>query len=299
MGMAQPDRQNAPQQVASNAQFRLGLIGRGIQMSRTPAMHLAEARALGLDYSYELIDTDTIEGPEPRAAELLDQAESAGFAGLNVTYPYKQAVIDHLDELSPDAKKIGAVNTILFRNGRRLGHNTDYWGFSEAARQGLSDARMQTVLLLGAGGAGRAVAFALKSLGVSNLLIADTNIGAANLLAKDTGAQALTDLAEAAARADGIVNATPVGMAKLPGTAIDPALLSPDHWVGDIVYFPLETELLRAAKLRGCRTFEGTGMAVFQAVRAFFLFTGHQPDPERMRATFETFTINQDTQQGG
>ncbi len=265
--------------------LRMGLVGRGIGPSRTPAMHEKEAAAQGLACRYELLDAD---GIEDSLSEILDWAEAAGFAGLNVTFPYKQEVIAHLDGLSDAARRIGAVNTIVFRDGGRFGHNTDFWGFSESLRQGLPDETLGTVLLLGAGGAGAALAHALTDLGAGSLLIADTRQGAAEDLARAAGphAEPVSDLTGAAARADGIVNATPMGMAKRPGTPIDPALIEQRHWVADIVYFPLETELLKAARARGCRTLSGEGMAVFQAVRAFQLFTGRPADADRMRETF-------------
>ncbi|WP_375258762.1 shikimate dehydrogenase [Citreimonas sp.] len=271
---------------SASAALRMGLVGNGIARSRTPAMHEAEAAAQGLSCRYDLLDTDAgTLGPLP---EILDRAEAAGYAGLNVTFPYKQAVIPHLHQLSDAARRIGAVNTIVFRDGRRYGHNTDFWGFSESLRRGLPDATMGTVLLVGAGGAGAALAHALADMEVGRLLIADTRAEAAAKLAASVGARAgaVSDLADAARRADGIVNATPVGMAKLPGTPIDPDLLGARHWVADIVYFPLETALLREARARGCRTLSGEGMALFQAVRAFELFTGRPADPDRMRETF-------------
>lgn len=282
------------------AGLRVGLIGRGIQLSRTPAMHVAEGRAQGLDLSYELIDPDEMDGPEALIGELLDRVEAAGFAGVNVTFPYKKAVMAHLDLLSDPARRVGAVNTVVFAGGQRRGHNTDFWGFAESLRRGLTGATADGVLLLGAGGAGGAVAHALTSLGVSQLLIHDIDPGAAESLAAATGGAAVTDLAAAARAADGIVNATPMGMAKLPGMAIPAALIEPRHWVADIVYFPIETEFLRVARAKGCRALDGSGMAVFQAVRAFTLFTGFTPDPDRMRATFEAFDDpTTDAQQGG
>ncbi|MDM8167876.1 shikimate dehydrogenase [Roseovarius sp.] len=267
--------------------LRLGLVGRGIQLSRTPAMHEAEAAAHGLRCRYVLLDSDAGAGDD--LAAILDRAEADGFAGLNVTFPYKQAVMDHLDGVSEAAERIGAVNTVVFRDGGRFGHNTDFRGFSESVRRGLQSAAMDRVLLLGAGGAGAAVGFALADLGVNRLMIADTRPGAAAALAGAIGmpAEAVEDVPRAVGLADGIVNATPVGMAKLPGTPVSPALLQPRHWVADIVYFPLETELLKAARGTGCRVLSGAGMAVFQAVRAFELFTGRTADPDRMRQTFQ------------
>ncbi|HBZ43299.1 MAG TPA: shikimate dehydrogenase [Maritimibacter sp.] len=271
----------------AGGRVRVGLVGRGIQLSRTPAMHIAEGGALGLEYSYDLIDLDTL-STEASLAELLDRAEADGFAGLNVTFPFKREVIALLDELSPAAQKVGAVNTVVFSDGKRRGHNTDFWGFAESLRQGLPEAARNAVLLLGAGGAGGAVAHALRDEGVARVFIYDQNPDAAADLAQAVDGQAVSDLATAAADADGIVNATPMGMAKLPGMAISADLIEARHWVADIVYFPRETELLAAARAKGCRVLDGSGMAVFQAVRAFELFSGLKPDAARMRATFET-----------
>jgi shikimate dehydrogenase len=272
--------------------LQLGLVGRGIQLSRTPAMHTAEAERQGLVCRYDLIDTDG--QTDVRLAEILDQAETDGFAGLNITYPYKQDVIPLLDEISASAQRVEAVNTVVFRDGRRFGHNTDLWGFRESFRRGLPDVKRDIALLIGAGGAGGAVAHALSDLDVGCILIADTRADAAKALAaaiRTAGGQAevVHDLAQAAARADGIVNATPMGMAKLPGTPLDISCLEARHWVADIVYFPLETALLKAAAATGCRTLPGEGMAIFQAVRAFGLFTGNAADPDQMRATFRSF----------
>lgn len=273
------------------AELRLGLIGRGIALSRSPRMHEAEAAAQGLNCRYELLDTDA--GTEGSLAEILDRAEASGFAGLNVTFPYKQEIIPLLEGLSDAARRVGAVNTVVFREDGRSGHNTDFWGFSENLRRNLPGAETGCVLLIGAGGAGGAAAHALADLGVARLLIADRRpeaaaklVDAVNVAAGESVAEVAKDLASAAGEAEGIVNTTPVGMAKMPGTPIDPALLRPDHWVVDIVYFPLETELLRQARHIGCRTIGGEGMALFQAVRAFELFTGIRPDAERMRQAF-------------
>lgn len=271
--------------------LRMALVGRGIKLSRTPAMHEAEAEAQNLACRYDLIDTDA--QIDVRLSDILGQAEADGFAGLNITYPYKREIIALLDELSDAARRVGSVNTVVFRDGRRFGHNTDFWGFSESLRRGLPDAALNTVLLIGAGGAGGAVGHALSDLGAGLILIADACHEVAERLAKAIcasggRAEPAADLSHAIARADGIVNATPVGMAKMPGTPFDTPLLTAGHWVAEIIYFPLETALLKAARARGCRTLSGEGMAVFQAVRAFELFTGCAASPDRMRATFRS-----------
>ena len=185
----------------------------------------------------------------------LTEAEQSGFAGLNVTFPCKQAVMAHLDELSPDARAVGAVNTVVFRNGRRVGHNTDWTGFFESFRRGLGDAGRDRVVQFGAGGAGAAVAHALLTLDTGQVAIVDTDTARAQDLAGALCARfgagravAAEHPADAVAAADGLVNTTPVGMAKFPGMVVAENWLRRELWVADIVYFPLETELLRVAQ---------------------------------------------------
>jgi len=268
----------------------VGLIGAGIQPSRMPALHEREAAEQGLTYIYRLIDLEVLGLQVEALPELVVAARRFAFTGLNVTHPCKQAIIPLLDELSPHARALGAVNTVVFEaDGRLVGHNTDWSGFAESFRRQLADVPRQRVVLLGAGGAGAAVAHALLTLGVGELSIIDTNRARASRLAADLcgrfghgRAIAARDLAQAIDAAGGIVNATPVGMANHPGMPVSCELLRPDLWVAEIIYFPLETEFLRAARELGCHTMAGGGMAVFQAAHAFRLFTGLQPDAERM-----------------
>jgi len=273
--------------------FLVGLIGRGIGASGSPAMHEGEGRALGLKVHYQLIDLNRAELHGKRLSELLDAAQNMGFAGVNVTHPCKQAVIPILDELSPEAQAIGAVNTVVFSDGRRIGHNTDAYGFAESFRRGMPGAALDSVVLLGAGGAGSAVAHAALQLGVKHLSIFDQERQRAEALVTklrsqyvDKNLSADAEMSTAIQAAAGVIHATPVGMTSHPGSAISPEYLRPDLWVADIVYFPLNTELLQQARERGCRTLHGGGMAVFQAARAFRLFTGVEPDVERMLACF-------------
>ncbi|MBD9515988.1 MULTISPECIES: shikimate dehydrogenase [Pseudomonadaceae] len=270
-----------------------GLIGAGIQASRTPALHEREGDAQGLRYLYRLIDLDALGVDAGALPDLLAAAERMGYTGLNITFPCKQAVIPLLHELSDEARGIGAVNTVVLRDGRRIGHNTDCLGFAEGFRRNLSDAPRERVVQLGAGGAGAAVAHALLSEGVQQLTIFEVDSARAqalvdNLNAHFGGQRARVghDLAGAVSEADGLVNTTPVGMAKLPGAPLPLELLHAGLWVAEIIYFPLETELLRHARSLGCRTLDGGNMAVFQAVKAFELFSGVEADSERMLAHF-------------
>ncbi len=277
--------------------IRAGLIGAGIQASLTPAMHMREGAAQGLSYEYELIDLNEIGASTADLPKLLADAEARGLSGLNITHPCKQAVIPFLDELSGEARALRAVNTVVLKNGRRFGHNTDWWGFAESFRRGLPDADLRTVVQLGAGGAGVATAYAILSMGARRLAVFDREQERAEELATGMAAlfpaariEAGSDLAAAMKAASGLVHATPTGMAKYPGLPLDAALLEARHWVAEIVYFPLQTALLQAARQRGCRTLDGGGMAVFQAVGAFQLFTGLEPSAERMLAHFRSMT---------
>ena len=272
-----------------------GLIGSGIQASRTPALHEQEGDAQGLRYLYRLIDLEPLQLNINALPDLLDAAERMQFTGLNITYPCKQAILPLLDELSDEARGIGAVNTVVFRNGKRIGHNTDCLGFAEGFRRNLSDVARQRVVQMGAGGAGAAVAHALLAEGVEQLSIFDVDKARARDLVDNLTqrfgsgrAQVGNHLESAIAEADGLVNTTPMGMAKLPGTPVPSSLLRAQLWVAEIVYFPLETELLRDARALGCRTLDGGNMAVFQAVKAFELFSGEAPDAQRMLAHFQS-----------
>ncbi|EGH44888.1 shikimate 5-dehydrogenase [Pseudomonas syringae pv. pisi str. 1704B] len=272
-----------------------GLIGSGIQASRTPAMHEREGDAQGMRYLYRLIDIDALQLDVDALPRLLEGARQCGFTGLNITFPCKQAVIPLLDELSDEARGIGAVNTVVFKDGKRIGHNTDCLGFAEGFQRGLDKAPRQQVVQMGAGGAGAAVAHALLSAGVERLSVFEVEPQRAQRLVDNLNqhfgagrAQVGIDLPAAMAKADGLVNTTPVGMSKLPGTPLPIELLRPELWVAEIIYFPLETELLKHARVRGCRTLDGSTMAVFQAVKAFELFSGQSADAERMMAHFHT-----------
>ncbi len=251
-------------------------------------MHQGEAAEHGFRCIYKLIDLEQLALGIDALPDLLTAAERMGFSGINITHPCKQAVIPLLSELSADAQAIGAVNTVQLRDGKRIGHNTDWWGFAENFRRGLADAPLRRVVQLGAGGAGAAVAYAMMTLGVQHLSILDVNADRARSLAAGFGgrASAATDLAAALETADGLINCTPIGMVGHVGMPLPANLLRAEMWVAEVIYFPLETELLRTARTLGCRTLDGGGMAVFQAAEAFHLFTGVHADTGRMLRRF-------------
>jgi shikimate dehydrogenase len=255
-------------------------------------MHEREAAAHGWTCLYDLLDLDVIPGGAAALPSLIDGAERDGFAGLNITYPCKEAALGCVTTLSDEARKLGAVNTIVFRDGARIGSNTDWWGFRESVSRGLAGAPLHRVVQFGAGGAGAATAFAALQMGVARLDIIDIVGGRAARLAERMNgffprrAFACSSPAEALSHADGLIHATPTGMASSPGLPLANDLIDRRLWIADIVYVPLETELLRVARQKGCRTLDGSGMAVWQAVEAFRLFTGDAADPDRMRAFF-------------
>src|SRR5688572_4206082 len=270
----------------------IGLIGGGIQRSLSPALQEEEAREQGLRLHYQLIDLDESRVGAEVLPELIRAVRIIGFAGLNVTFPCKQAVIPLLDLLSEEARAIGAVNTVVREGDRLVGHNTDGPGWAWGFRRALPHADLSRVVLLGAGGAGSACADAILRLGARELIVVDQDAARARDLAGRLNAHLpggrarASDLKDAIEKASGLIHATPTGMLKIPGMPLDPALLRPSMWVSEVVYVPLETELLKAARRIGCPTMDGGHMNVGQATRGFKLFTGLEPDAARMEAHF-------------
>ena len=283
--------------ISGERKLLVGLIGAGIGRSLTPAMQEAEAAAQGLRLHYQLIDLDRAAATRSRGVEalpgLIAAARTMGFAGLNITYPCKQAVIPLLDALSDEARAMGAVNTVVFRDGKATGHNTDGSGWRWGFERTLPDADLSRVVLLGAGGAGSAIAHAVCRMKADALVVVDSDGARAAALAVELLRQyggvrvsAGSDAAAALQGASGLIHATPTGMDKLPGLPLPAELLRRELWVAEIVYFPLETALLAAARAAGCRVVDGGTMAVGQALGAFELFTGLQADAARIDAHF-------------
>ena len=271
----------------------LGLIGAGIQRSLSPALQEEEARQHGLRLHYQLIDLAAAGAGVDALPGLIQAVRIMGFSGLNITYPCKQLVMPLLDELSEEARAIGAVNTVVREGERLVGYNTDSSGWAWGFKRALPKADLSRVVLLGAGGAGAAVGYAALALGVSELSIFDVDPSRAAALASTLGAQfpnkkiaQSANLESALSSATGIVHCTPIGMWGHPGMPLDEKLLRPAMWVSEIVYVPLETELLKAARRVGCATADGGHMNVGQAIRGFKLFTGREADAARMDAHF-------------
>ena len=270
---------------AEGRRVLLGLLGAPISHSASPSMHEAAAHALGLRAHYQLVE---VAGADENALRrLLVSMREIGFAGTNVTFPYKEAVIGLVDELSPEARSIGAINTIVFRDGRLLGSNTDASGFSRIIRPYLADAGPGPIALIGAGGVGRAIFHALQGLSPPEIRLFDHDGARMEALAKDTDAICASSIEEALSGAVGVINATPVGMLPDQRSPVPAELLHSGMFVSDAVYSPLWTPLLLAAKLAGARTMTGKALAIAQAIDAFELFTGLVADEHVMERAFD------------
>ncbi len=272
----------------------VGLIGRNIQGSLSPALFADAFTAAGIDGFYHLIDADRLPGRQ--LPQLVDAIKVAGFAGANITYPFKQDIIPLLDAIDPEAAQVGAINTVaVAADGRTTGYNFDRrgWRNSFAETLGPDSAQGKTVVLIGAGGAGRAVIFALMDLGVAAVVLHDLDRSRATTLQADVSrhygagrCRLSGDLERDTAAADGIVNATQTGMTGFPGSPVPASAIKAAHWAADVIYTPVETEFLKAAAAKGARTLNGSGMCVHQAIEAFRLLTGIETDVARMHRAF-------------
>jgi shikimate dehydrogenase len=280
----------------------LGLIGANIQGSMSPALFADAFASADIDGYYHLIDADTL--PGRRLPELFQSIKALGFAGANITYPFKQEIIALLDAVDSEAAQVGAVNTVAIApDGRTKGYNFDRrgWRNSFAASLGADAAKDATVVQIGAGGAGRAVAYALMDLDVATLILHDLDAARADALKSEISAhygrsrcRLANDLEDDIARADGVVNATQVGMKGFPGNPIPIAALKTQHWTADVIYTPMQTAFLKAAAVKGARVLNGAGMCVYQAAEAFRLFTGIAPDVTRLHRVFATTVAARD-----
>lgn len=267
----------------------VGLIGSNILQSLSPALHEDAFAAAGMVGHYHLMDVDALPGRS--LDDLLNAARTSGFSGVNVTFPFKEKVIALLDEVSPEAREIGAVNTVVIeRSGRTTGHNTDRSGFRRAFAEVIGAERVygKAVLLIGAGGAGRAVAFGLRDLGCTELRVHDQDRDRSQRLCAELAGLGtpIEHTEPALADVAGVVNATPVGMTGHPGLPMPTDRIEARHFVADVVYTPIDTAFVLAARAKGCATMNGGGMCVHQAAEAFRLFTGRIADVARMKRTF-------------
>jgi shikimate dehydrogenase len=273
---------------AASTKLLTGLIGAPIAHSASPAMHERAAEALGLRCHYQLIE---VAGADAAGLRLmLEGVRRLGFAGVNVTFPYKEAVVPLLDALAPAAAAMGAVNTVVVGDGRLTGHNTDTTGFARAVAPMLAGSG-NAIAVIGAGGVGKAIAFALSSFNVADIRIFDSEPDRArklaSLLAAKGSVRVAASVAAALDGATGLVNGTPVGMLPNRGMPVPAALLHDGLWVADAVYSPLITPLLAAAQERGAAVMTGRELAIYQAADAFELFTGLAASTDVMGEAFD------------
>jgi shikimate dehydrogenase len=271
---------------AALAKIRLGLIGDNIAASRAPDLHHAAARLCGIDVNYERL--------VPRDLGLsfdavVDRARSDGLRGLNITYPYKERILPRVTIDAAAVQAIGACNTVLFGEPT-LGMNTDYTGFVAAYRERFGGAAPGVVAIAGCGGAGKAVGFALASLGSTSMRLFDADHAKARGLQAALGefrggldVAATASLPEACEGATGLINCTPLGMVGYGGNAFAGIPVKGRTWIFDAVYTPLETPFLREGKAAGIETLSGYELFLYQGIHAFKLFTGHDVDGRELR----------------
>ena len=267
--------------------LKLGLIGDNIAQSRAPLLHRLAGAQHGIAVTYDrLVPQDRGE----TFAEVFEDCRDGGYRGINVTYPYKEVVVRDLRIDDPLVRAIGAVNTVIFHGDGPRGHNTDHSGFTAAYRRVRGDEDTGPVLLIGAGGAGRAVAFGLIALGATDLRLVDRDRAKAAALAHDLR-RAMPDVvvstgddAVAAARgAAGLINCTPVGMVGHDGTPLPRAAMAGAVWAFDAVYTPADTQFLTDAAAQGCDVIPGWELFFYQGVHAWAHFAGLPLDEDRLR----------------
>lgn len=258
--------------------IKLGLVGEGIAKSQSPDLHERLGASLGLPVRYDLLDSLGVEGFDfPSAIQTL---RDEGYRGTNVTFPFKEKAAELADIRGEGVRRVGTANTLLFDADGLRAANTDYTGFISAYRHSFGDQPAGDVLLVGAGGVGRAVACALGELAVSCIHILERDSVRAESLSRDLNAMGITAECITPEQAQqtlphwqGVVNCSPIGHINHPGCPIDTAELSTQHWVFDAVYIPAHTELLNAAHQAGAKTLSGVDLFVFQGVDAFRFFT--------------------------
>jgi shikimate dehydrogenase len=268
------------------AKIRLGLIGDNIAASRAPDLHHAAARLCGLDVSYErLVPADLGRSFDT----VVDRAQSDGLRGLNITYPYKERILSRVTIQDAAVRAIGACNTVLF-GAPTVGLNTDYTGFIAAYRGQFGETPPGIVAIAGCGGAGKAVGFALASLGAKTIRLFDADQAKTRGLASSLAdfrsgldVVAAASLADACDGATGLVNCTPMGMVGYGGNAFADIPLKGRGWIFDAVYTPLQTPFLTAGEAAGLQILSGYELFLYQGIHAFKLFTGHDVDDRALR----------------
>ena len=266
---------------------QLGLIGDNIADSKSPRLHELAGRLLGRPTAYDRL-VPRILGLD--FDEVFEQARIDGYRGLNITYPYKERVVAKLRIDQPQVARLGACNTVVFEADGPRGFNTDWSGFMAAYRHAFGDAAPGAVCMIGAGGVGKAVAFGLIDLGMTELRLVERDLPKAEALAEALRAAApgvrvtcTTDAAAGAAGAAGLVNCTPVGMVGYEGTPLPRAAMAGADWAFDAVYTPVDTQFLRDAEAEGLKILSGYELYFYQGLHAITLFQGCEVDEAVLR----------------
>ncbi|SUB00117.1 Quinate/shikimate dehydrogenase [Pannonibacter phragmitetus] len=278
---------SSPAAVPQTGTIRLGLIGDNIAASSSPRLHVLAGLQNGRTVTYDrLVPREMGMEFDP----LFAHVAADGYRGVNVTYPYKERAAAKVQVDDPLVRAIGAVNTVIFEDGKARGFNTDYSGFIAAYRALRGDAAPGPVLMIGAGGVGKAVAFGLIALGLSEIRIADRDVAKADALAEalkavrpDLVTRTGPEAAELAAGASGLINCTPVGMVGYGGTPLERAFMTGAAWVFDAVYTPVDTPFLKDAEAEGLTIISGYELFFGQGVDAWAIFTGLPLDHGRLR----------------
>jgi shikimate dehydrogenase len=270
---------------------RLGLIGDNIARSQAPRLHEFAGRLTGLEVRYDRLTPRDL-GKDFEA--VFKDARTTGYRGLNITYPYKERVVPLVAVPDPEVAALGAVNTVVFDPDGPKGHNTDHSGFIAAYARAFDDRPPGAVCMLGAGGVGKAVAFALLSLGLSDLRLVDPDLPKATALAAALRAASprlqvavTADVAEVAAGAAGLVNCTPVGMVGYEGTPVPRRLMPGAGWAFDAVYTPVDTQFLKDAEAEGLAVLSGYELYFYQGLHAYAIFHGREIDEAVLRRALQ------------
>lgn len=273
--------------MSTTGTLRLGLIGDNIARSRSPLLHRLAGGQNGVEVTYErLVPKDMARSFD----EIFEVCEGEGYRGINVTYPYKEIAAKKVEVDDPLVRAVGAVNTVIFGRARPKGFNTDYSGFMAAYRRVMGDTPTGTVLVIGTGGVGRAVAFGLSGLGTRRLRLVDRDPAKAEALAEalksvapDMEISIWLSAEKAAEGCSGLINCTPVGMVGYEGTPLAPEAMTGADWVFDAVYTPVDTQFLQDAAAAGLKVISGWELYFYQGVHAWKLFSGLGLDDAALR----------------
>ncbi len=257
--------------------MKIGLIGNNISSSNAPDIHIRLAKIFQISLKYLLFDLKDKE--ENYFAVLLEELRVAGFKGVNITFPFKEKVINHVDIISENSRNVGSANTLIFRK-KITAQNTDYTGFLKTYNFHFGKNTPGTILVLGAGGVSRAVTFALAFLGVEKIFLIDKDEIKAKSLSKDLSilnincvVTKLDQLEKYLSSFDGIINCTPVGHYDFPGCPLGNLMPNKKQWIFDVVYTPAKTNFIKKGEQVGAKIISGIDLFIFQAIDAFLYFT--------------------------